>query len=35
MTILDITLLIVVLGVTTLALGVDLAALFGWLRGAL
>ena len=32
MTIMDATLLIVVLGVMVLALGVDLAALVGWLR---
>ena len=33
MTILDTMLLLCVVGAVTLALGVDLAALFGWLRG--
>jgi len=33
MTITDAALLIIVLGMMVLALGVDLAALFGWLRG--
>jgi len=34
MMIMDATLLIVVLGALLLALGVELAALFGWLRAA-